>query len=67
MSPVLRQLSHDLDVFISRGLRDLSDSVKEMEKARKEHRAALLWLKKESGKLNNPDNSEQLANFRVVS
>jgi hypothetical protein len=66
VSPVLRQLSHDLDVFISRGLRDLSDSVKEMEKARKEHRAALLWLKKESGKLNNPDNSEQLANFRVA-
>ena len=67
VTPALRQLSHDLDVFITRGLKDLSDSTKGLEKARTEHRAALLWFKKESAKLSNPDNSEQLANFRMVS
>ena len=37
-----------------------------MEKARKEYRAALLWMKDVSEKLHNPDLKDQLANFRKV-
>lgn len=66
MNPALGQLHHDLHMFLSRALTDLAESVRRMEKARTEYRAALLWMKKESGKLSDPDNSGQLTKFRHV-
>ena len=66
VNPALGQLYHDLHMFLSCALTDLTESTKRLEKARTEYRAALLWMKKESGKLNDPDNSGQLTKFRHV-
>ena len=67
MNPSLNHLYHDLEVFITRGLKDLNESLKKLEKARTEYRAALLWLKKESKKLQNPDVTDQLSHYRKVA
>ena len=66
VNPALGQLHHDLHMFLSCALTDLTESVRRLEKARTEYRATLLWMKKESGKLSDPDNSGQLTKFRHV-
>ena len=45
---------------------DLDLSIQTLEKSRTEYRAALLWMKNVSEKLQNPDYRDQLARFRAV-
>lgn len=47
-------------------IQDLDLSIKTLEQARTEYRAALLWMKNVSEKLQNPDYRDQLAKFREV-
>ena len=53
--------------FEASALSDLSTSIQTLEKARRDYRAALLWMKDVSGKLHNPDYRDQLVRFREVS
>ena len=53
--------------FEASALSDLSVSIHTLEKARTDYRAALLWMKDVSGKLQNPDYRDQLVRFREVS
>jgi len=52
--------------FRDSAIRDLAISIQLLEKARSEYRAALLWMKDVSVKLQNPDYRDQLAKFREV-
>ena len=52
--------------FEASALSDLSLSIQTLEKARTDYRAALLWMKDVSGKLQNPDYRDQLVRFREV-
>ncbi|XP_065916821.1 islet cell autoantigen 1-like protein isoform X2 [Dysidea avara] len=62
--PSLHQLQHDLGVFLVSAVKDLSKSIEHLEKARSEYRAAMLWLRNASTKLDDPDASKQLNKFR---
>ena len=53
-------------VFRVTAIRDLSLSIQHLQKARTEYRAALLWMKDVSEKLQNPDYRNQLFKFREV-
>ena len=53
-------------MFQSTAIRDLNFSIQRLEKARTDYRAALLWMKNVSEKLQNPDYYNQLAKFREV-
>ena len=53
-------------VFRVTAIRDLSLSIQRLQKARTEYRAALLWMKDVSEKLQNPDYRNQLFKFREV-
>ena len=64
--PSLHQLQHDLGVFLVSAVKDLSKSIEHLEKARSEYRAAMLWLRNASTKLDDPDASKQLNKFREV-
>ena len=64
--PAILRLQAETTTFSSSGLGDLSWSIENLEKARKEYRAALLWMKDVSEKLNNPDAKNQLTRFREV-
>jgi len=65
--PSLHQLQHDLGVFLVSAVKDLSKSIEHLEKARSEYRAAMLWLRNASTKLDDPDASKQLNKFREAS
>ena len=64
--PKLHQLQHDLGVFLVSAVKDLTKSIEQLEKARSEYRAAMLWLRNASTKLDDPDASRQLTKFREV-
>jgi len=64
--PSLHQLQHDLGVFLVSAVKDLSKSIEHLEKAQSEYRAAMLWLRNASTKLDDPDASKQLNKFREV-
>lgn len=64
--PKLHQLQHDLGVFLVSAVKDLTKSIEQLEKARSEYRAAMLWLRNASGKLDDPDTLKQLTKFREV-
>lgn len=66
MVPALMRMYSEFAVFQNTALRDLSLSIQQLEKARTEYRAALLWMKDVSEKLENPDYRNQLARFREV-
>ena len=53
-------------VFRVTAIRDLGLSIQRLQKARTEYRAALLWMKDVSEKLQNPDYRNQLFKFREV-
>ena len=53
-------------VFRVTAIRDLGLSIQHLQKARTEYRAALLWMKDVSEKLQNPDYRNQLFKFREV-
>lgn len=65
IEPITR-LQQEFITFSSSAIGDLSESIKRLEKARADYRAALLWMKDVSEKLHNPDAREQLARFREV-
>lgn len=64
--PKLHQLQHDLGVFLVSAVKDLVKSIEQLEKARSDYRAAMLWLRSASTKLDDPDASNQLTKFREV-
>ena len=64
--PKLHQLQHDIGVFMVSAIKDLTKSIEQLEKARTDYRAAMLWLRNASTKLNDPDASRQLTKFREV-
>jgi len=53
-------------VFLVSAVKDLTKSIEQLEKARSEYRAAMLWLRNASAKLDDPDASKQLTKFREV-
>ena len=59
-------MQQELITFRASAIKDLDVSIQTLEKARTEYRAALLWMKNVSDKLQNPDYSDQLAKFREV-
>ena len=63
----LTRLQSEMSTFCGSGLGDLSDSIRRLEKARADYRAALLWMKAVSEKFRNPDSKWQLGKFREVS
>ena len=65
VEPITR-LQQEFITFSSSAIGDLSESIKRLEKARGDYRAALLWMKDVSEKLHNPDAREQLTRFREV-
>lgn len=67
MVPALMRMYSEFMVFQNTALRDLYFSIQQLEKARTEYRAALLWMKDVSEKLENPDYRNQLARFREVN
>jgi len=60
------RLHQESFTFRESAIRDLANSIHLLEKARSEYRAALLWMKDVSMKLQNPDYHNQLAKFREV-
>ena len=66
MIPPLLRLRNEFSVFRNSAITDLNMSIELLEKARTDYRAALLWMKDVSGKLQNPDYRDQLARFREV-
>lgn len=65
VEPIFR-LQQEFFTFSHTAIGDLSESIKRLEKARVDYRAALLWMKDVSARLHNPDAREQLAKFREV-
>jgi len=65
--PSLLRMRNEFLVFRDSAVRDLDLSIQQLEKARTEYRAALLWMKDVSEKLQNPDYKDQLVKFREVS
>jgi len=65
--PSLHQLQHDLGVFLVSAVKDLAKSIEQLENARSDYRAAMLWLRNASTKLDDPDASKQLNKFREVN
>lgn len=64
--PGFLRLQSETTTFTNSGLGDLNFSIDNLEKARKDYRAALLWMKDVSEKLHNPDARGQLVRFREV-
>ena len=64
--PALMRIHQESCTFRESAIRDLAISIQLLEKARSEYRAALLWMKNVSMKLQNPDYRDQLAKFREV-
>ena len=64
--PAFQRLQAETTTFATSGLGDLAYSIDNLERARKEYRAALLWMKDVSEKLRNPDAKGQLVRFREV-
>lgn len=64
--PSFLRLQAETITFATSGLGDLSFSIENLERARKDYRAALLWMKDVSEKLHNPDAKGQLVRFREV-
>ena len=62
----LQRMQSEFMVFRVTAIRDLSISIQRLQKARTEYRAALLWMKDVSEKLQNPDYRNQLYKFREV-
>lgn len=62
--PLVR-LYKDVETFQYRAVTDTYDTIEKMEKSRTGYRAALLWMKDVSQKLN-PDDYKQLEKFRKV-
>ena len=60
------RLHQESFTFRESAIRDLANSIHLLEKARSEYRAALLWMKDVSMKLQNPDYHNQLTKFREV-
>ena len=60
-------MQHDLGMFLVSAVKDLSKSIEQLEKARSDYRAAMLWLRSASTKLDDPDASKQLTKFREVA
>lgn len=65
LSPIVR-MQQEFATFKASAISDLDYSIRTLEKARTEYRAALLWMKKVSEKLQDPDYRDQLAKFREV-
>lgn len=66
VEPIFR-LQQEFVTFSNSAIGDLSESIKHLEKARVDYRAALLWMKDVSQRLHDPDARGQLAKFREVS
>ena len=64
--PALMRIQQESLTFRDSAIRDLAISIQLLEKARSEYRAALLWMKDVSMKLQNPNYRDQLAKFREV-
>ncbi len=64
--PALLRVQAETTTFATSGLGDLAFSIDNLERTRKEYRAALLWMKDVSEKLHNPDARGQLVRFREV-
>ena len=64
--PSFKRLQSETTTFANSGLGDLAYSIDNLERGRKEYRAALLWMKDVSEKLHNPDAKGQLVRFREV-
>ena len=62
----LMRLYKDVETFQFRAVTDTYGTIEKMEKARTAYRAALLWMKDVSSKLD-PDAYKQLEKFRKVS
>ena len=63
--PIIR-LHQEFCTFTNNAITDLNESIRRLEKARMEYRAALLWMKNVSEKLHDPDQRNQLVRFREV-
>ncbi|CAK9290100.1 unnamed protein product [Gordionus sp. m RMFG-2023] len=61
----LQRMYDDICVFHDRAVKDTFQTIENMEKARLNYRAALLWMKDISQNLD-PDTFKQLENFRKV-
>ena len=66
MMPSLLRLHNEFVSFLNNALTDLSYSIQRLEKARTDYRAALLWMRDVSAKLQNPDHRDELVKFRQV-
>ncbi len=64
--PSLVRMRNEFLVFRDSAVTDLDMSIQQLEKARTEYRAALLWMRDVSDKLQNPDYKDQLIRFREV-
>lgn len=59
----LARLQRELDTFRARGVADTRATLRAMERARQDYRAALSWMKAASGRLD-PDTGRGLHQFR---
>lgn len=59
------RLYNEVETFQYRAISDCNLTIRRMEKARTEYRAALLWMKDVSQELD-PDTFKQLEKFRKV-
>lgn len=64
--PSLQRLYNEFVSFMGNALTDLDQSIQRLEKARTDYRAALLWMRDVSAKLQNPDHRDELVKFRQV-
>lgn len=64
--PSMMRLHQEFSTFSNTAIKDLTESIQQLEKARADYRAALLWMKNVSDKLHNPDYPNQLTRFREV-